>query len=360
MYLRTLYLHHFRNYEEASFEFSPSLNFICGPNAVGKTSILEAIYYLMVGRSFRSHHYQDIVQAGHTSFYLEAAFIKHGIDQKLRIYFENGERKIIYNHTQLPNQSSLLGIIPGVVTTPDDVNLIKGSPLLRRQFLDIQLAQIDPLYVHHLTRYVRAMRHRNHLLKINQLVTIESWEQEMAQSAAYIVQQRLKAIEDLSRHAKQFYEALTGETESLDLTYRAPEAPHRSLEESKDYYIRQFHKNRQREIGMGHTLIGPHKDDLLIAISKRDARYYASEGQQRSCVTALHFAEWQRLKRIGEATPLLLIDDVGMSLDENRKTRLLKQIEGLGQVFLSTTDENLIQAFSGLKKIFSLPWPQNP
>ena len=216
MYLKSLYLQQFRIYREVYFEFTPALNLICGPNAQGKTTLLEAIHYLMFGRSFRPGLHQDLIHTGHNSFYLEAIFCKHDVDQKLRLYLEGKERKIIYNSTVLPNVSNLLGLIQGVVMTPDDVNLVKGSPLLRRQFLDIQLAQVDPLYVYYLTRYAKAMRQRNQLLKQKKLFSIESWEHEMAQASAYIILQRRRGLQALQKHCQTFYAYLTGETRRIN------------------------------------------------------------------------------------------------------------------------------------------------
>ncbi len=362
MTLRSLYLHHFRNYEEAYLEFGPSVNFICGPNARGKTTLLEAIHCLMIGRSFRTSTDSDLIQKGFSSFFLEAHFFKHGIAQTLRYGFRENERKIIYNSTPLATLSGLLGLIQGVIITPDDAQLVKGAPQQRRQFLDIQIAQIDPLYVHHLNRYTRALRQRNHLLKTKQQATIESWEQEMAHSAAYLVSQRLQTISDLQIKSQFYYLELTGEKENLTLEYRSSIGKEVSVkettsEEIKWRYIQQLHKNRQKELLLGHTLTGPHKDDLIIAIGNNDVRNFASEGQQRSCVNALHFAEWKRLKELGDKEfPLFMIDDMGMSLDSNRKTRLLAQLQTLGQVFLTATDPTLLDDFKGDKKLFTLPF----
>lgn len=355
MYLRSLYLQQFRNYREAYFEFDPFLNLICGPNAQGKTSLLEAIHYLMIGRSFRSCQHQDLIQQGAHSFYLEAIFCKYEVDQKLRIYVENKERKIIYNHTVLSSVANLLGVIQGVVMTPDDVQLVKGPPLLRRQFLDIQIAQVDPLYVHYLTRYAKAMRQRNQLLKQKQLKSIESWENEMAHAAGYISMQRRFSLHDLQAYSQKFYAYLTEEKESLTLDYRSSAVACQTEIEIKDFYLKQFQKNREREIILGYTLSGPHKDDIWIGIGERDVRYFASEGQQRSCVAALHMGEWQRLKQLAEDIPLLMIDDVGISLDDKRRERLLDQLVSLGQVFLTTTDCQLLDAFTSSKKVFVLP-----
>jgi DNA replication and repair protein RecF len=355
MYLRSLYLQQFRNYREAYFEFHPSLNLICGPNAQGKTSLLEAIHYLMIGRSFRSCLHQDLIHIGSSSFFLEAIFSKHDVNQKLRIYMDNKERKMLYNSTVLQNVSNLLGFIKGVIMTPDDVNLVKGSPLVRRQFLDIQIAQVDPLYVHYLTRYSKAMRHRNQLLKQNKVTSIESWEHEMAQAAAYIIIQRRNSIKALQSHCQNFYAYLTEESEHMSLKYQSSASTCLNEKEIKDFFLRQYQKNRTREMVLGYTLSGPHKDDLWIGIGERDVRYFASEGEQRSCVAALHMGEWQRLKTAAAEIPLFMIDDVGISLDEKRRERLLNQLATLGQVFLTTTDFRLVESFEGSKKIFRLP-----
>lgn len=359
MYLRSLYLQQFRNYREAYFEFNPSLNLICGQNAQGKTSLLEAIHYLMLGRSFRPGLQQDLIHTEYNSFYLESIFSKHDIDQKLRLYVEGKERKIMYNSTSLSNISNLLGIIQGVVMTPDDVNLVKGSPSIRRQFLDIQLAQVDPLYVHYLSRYTKAMRHRNQLLKQKTVASIESWEHEMAQAAAYLVQQRRGNLQALQLHCQAFYSYLTGEKETLALKYISGASDCQNESEIKSFHLQEFHRNRHREMLFGYTLLGPHKDDIWIGIGGRDARFFASEGQQRSCVAALHMGEWKCLKHIAEDIPLFMIDDVSMSLDEKRCSRLLDQLASLGQVFLTTTDPTLAHSFSGAKKIFSLPLEEN-
>jgi DNA replication and repair protein RecF len=355
MHLRSLYLQQFRNYRESYFEFHPSLNLICGPNAQGKTSLLEAIHYLMFGRSFRPGLHQDLIHMGCNSFYLEAIFSKHEVDQKLRVYVEGKERKMMHNSTPLPNVSNLLGLIQGVVMTPDDVNLVKGPPSLRRQFLDMQMAQVDPLYIHYLARYTKAMQHRNQLLKNKTVRSIESWEHEMAQASAYLIWQRRRCIQNLQIHCQKFYSYLTEERETLKLEYRSAASACQSEKEIKEFHLRQFHDNRNRELSVGYTLVGPHKDDIWIGIEGRDVRFFASEGQQRSCVAALHMGEWQCLKQAGEEIPLFMIDDVSISLDEKRRSRLLEQLSSLGQVFLTTTDVDSVNGFGGQKKIFLLP-----
>lgn len=354
MYLRSLYLQNFRPYTETCFEFCDGINTICGENAQGKTTLLEAIYFLITGRSFRAAQMRDLIRFGTDFFFLEAIFIKHGIEQKLRVSFDGNERKVIYNNTLYHTTSSLLGLLQGVLITPDDLSLIKGGPQVRRHFLDLQIAQIDPLYVHHLTRYTRAMRQRNCLLRAKDHITLDSWEHEMANAAAYITKQRYLAIGELQNSSQEFHKIFSGENQELFLTHKTSAPQEDTLELLRQYYLAQYLKLRRREMELGCTLIGPHKDDFTIAIGEKESRYFASEGQQRSCVAALRFAEWQRLNRLGSELPLMLIDDVGVSLDSSRREKLLAQLKPLGQVFLTATEEQSLGHVNREKKLIRI------
>lgn len=347
-------MRHFRAYEEAYFEFNPHVNLICGANAQGKTSLIEAIHCLVLGRSFRSRQSAELIKHGTASFHIEGKFLKHGIEQSLKMTFNGQERCLIYNSTPLPTLSSLLGILPGVVIAPDDFYLIKGPPLLRRQFLDIQIAQSDPLYVHHLTRYSKAIRQRNQLLKSKQLATIESWERELSQAAAYIYIQRRRTVQELHKYCQTLYQRLTSESEPFEVHYKGLPPQLEQPDEIKDYQLKQFQKYRLREVALGYTLTGPHKDDLFFTIKGKDVRDFASEGQQRSCVTTLRLAEWQRLSQTGGEMPLMIIDDIGLSLDTSRRHQLLEKLIELGQIFLTSTDEMLLNPLSISKTIIKI------
>ena len=177
----------------------------------------------------------------------------------------------------------------------------------------------------------------------------------MAHASAYIVLKRRRSLQDLQIHCQKFYSFLTGEEKKLTLRYCSAASECHEESEIKQFHLFHFNKNRTREMMIGHTLTGPHKDDMWIGIDGNDARFFASEGQQRSCVAALHLGEWQYLKQISEDVPLFMIDDVGISLDEKRRERLLDQLASMGQIFLTTTDSKLIDSFNGPKKIFPLP-----
>lgn len=337
MYLKSLYLKNFRVYKEKIIEFSPRINVIWGENAIGKTTILEAIYYLISGKSFRTDKSQDLISEGESFFYIEAQFVKHGISQVIKVSFDGKERKIIYNSTKLQAVTNLLGILQGVLITPDDVDLVKGSPSIRRHFFDLQIAQTDPLYVHYLTRYSHAMRQRNCLLRKKSAIAIESFEHEMATAAAYITLQRNILVKDLGLLSAPLHKMMVGSHEILNFEYKTNAGNILELELLKKYHLDLFKKNRPREMDFGVTLAGPHKDDLAIYLNKKDARQFASEGQQRSTVSSLRLSEWVRLKNAADISPLMLIDDLGISLDAGRKEKLLTHLTSLAQVFLTLT-----------------------
>jgi DNA replication and repair protein RecF len=330
MWVKALYLRNFRSYSEARFEFCPQNNLIIGPNARGKTTILEAIYLMITGRSFRTSCLGDLVKEGESGFYVELHFEKHGISQSLRFVYEGKLRRIFNNHNPCGNLSDLLGILQGSLLLPDDIQLIKGAPKLRRDYLDLQLAQMNPLYVHHLTRYYRAMRHRNILLKKHSLQAIEVFEYEMAKAGSFLIQTRQKAVEALTGDCRDVQEILSSGKEQVALKYVAKSGP--------DELVSQFASLRPREMKMGSTLVGPHLDDLLLMLGSREAKLFASEGQKKSLATALKFAEWKQLNAQADSPPLMLIDDVGVSLDAVRRERLFSSLAAFKQVFVTSTE----------------------
>lgn len=334
MYLKALYLKNFRNYEEASVFFSPKINTIFGDNAQGKTNLLEAISLVMTGRSFRTHHLSDLIAFKKESFYIEAHFEKNGVDQCIKIHFNALGRKIYHNHTPIPTLSSLLGIVNGVILSPEDWELVKGGPSARRHFLDLQISKTSPLYLHHMTRYYRAMKQRNAMLKGKKKETIEIWEEEMARSAAYLTYSRKEAVKEIEQFSAHPL------FDPLELHYKSSAlhaCPTIDLDTLRNYFVKQFASHRRREFEIGTTLVGPHKDDLEIFVGEKHARFFGSEGQQRCCVASLRFAEWLRIKTINEEMPMLCIDDVGVSLDQKRETALYRYLEKMDtQIFLTS------------------------
>ena len=252
-------------------------------------------------------------------------FEKDNVNQTLKMGFDKNKRKIIHNRTELTSLSHLLGILPSVLYSPDDISLISGTPAERRRFLNIQIAQTDPLYIHHLKCYHRAMKQRNHLLKNNQIASIEAWEMQMAHSAQYLIEKRRQRLKDLHETATHYQE------EQIAIKYR-PSLSSIAAEEIAS----AFKKQRDKEFIYGLTLIGPHRDDFLLTSSQRAAKTFSSEGQKRSLISAIKFSEYQLLKSLIGQNPLLGIDDFGLHLDPIRIKRKHSKLKEFSQVFLTS------------------------
>lgn len=341
MNLRELTLRNFRLYPEKHLELSPGVNVIEGLNACGKTTLLEAIYVLMTGRSFRTTQARDLIRQGSSAFHAESAFVKRGVDQRVSFAYNGKQRKIFLNATECASSLQLLGVVHGVIIHPDDAAIAKGAPAARRQFLDLQLGQTDSLYVHHLTRYYRAMNQRNTLLKEQSGATMQMWEHEMAKSAAYIIVQRRGLLTEIGALAAAVYNEISGGAEVLQLEYKACGAGEGVAGEFRDLqelFMGQYERHRAKEMVLGATLTGPHRDDFVMTLGGKEVRHFGSEGQQRACVIALRMAEWSRVHKETQEKPVMLIDDIGISLDIARRRHLASQLARLGQVIVTTAE----------------------
>lgn len=331
MQVKSLYLRNFRNFKQAQIEFGRSINQISGKNAQGKTNLLEALLLLSTGRSFRTQHLSELIFEGEAFFFLEAVIIQSGIEQTLRVSFDGLTKKAEINATRFASFQPLLGILPSTLFAPQDLDLVMGSPICRRRFLNLHLAQSDPLYVHHLIRFARALKQRNCLLKNAALQGIEVFEQEMAPSAAYLYEKRSSLLNELNLSLQETCPLLS--SERLQLRYFPSQPTTAPLKES---YLVQLQKNRSRERQLGITLTGPHRDDVLLLLEQKPARLYASEGQKRTAIAALRLAEWRRMAKQIDLTPLFGIDDFEMHLDIDRQGLFKKALDNLGQVFITT------------------------
>lgn len=331
MILKSLYLRQFRRLSDRYFEFGPGVNALIGANARGKTTVLEAIYFLIAGKSFRTHRTAELFETGTHRFDLAADFEKGEAPSRLTVTVEPDSRQVIYHESRASTLNALLGLLLGSVMTPDDVHLVKGSPQSRREFLDLQIAETDPLYSWHLSRYQRAMRQRNALLKAKRLTTCESWEHEMARAAAYLNHARRQATASLQNHFQEHYSRLQDSNETVQLTLLSDGT-------TEAHFRETWARSRERETQLGFTTSGPHKDDLEILLNTQPAKAFASEGQKQTLLLALKLAEWRRLLDLSLEKPLFLLDDVGLSLDPTRRARLFNTIDSMGQVFLTATD----------------------
>lgn len=357
MFLKRLFLRNFRNYQQVEAVFSPSINWIQGENGQGKTNLLEAIHFVSTGRSFRTHSLTDLISFGQKFFYIEAEFYKENLTQTLKIYYDENTRKVQYNQTIYTSLNSLLGILPSVLLSPDDLSLVSGNPAERRRFLDLHIAQIDPLYVHHLGRYFKAMKQRNHLLRSKNESTIQAWEQMMAQSASYLIQKRSQAALALKAPSSQWMEILSRKQDSIDIHYQSSLSLPQDFHHAALHFQQIWHQMRPKEMHIGTTLVGPHRDDLNIYLTEKPAKVFSSEGQKRSCISSLRFAEWEQMSEMLGLSPILGIDDFGIQLDNERRIQLKNHLSKFSQVFLTTPKqrpdhfaENLLLQFLTIEK----------
>ncbi len=330
MLLEKVILSNFRNYAREEITFDSGLNCIQGDNAEGKSNLLEAIYLISTGKSFRTNQLHELIRYSEKEFQIEAHFSKEGITNSLLITYGTSGRKLLHNQTPYSSFLPLLGILPCILIAPEDISILTGGPSERRRFLDLHLSQMDPLYIHHLGRYHKAMKQRNALLKAGEETGLSPWEQIMAFSAAYLIEKRAETLKLLQSPIDHTISLLSEKRETFSWIYE------NSLKVvTPDEILNLLKKNRKKELLLGNTLAGPHRDEILFFIQGQEIKTYCSEGQKRSCITALRLAEWKRFKEFFGYPPLLGIDDFGVHLDEKRTVLLNQALQNLGQTFLT-------------------------
>lgn len=339
MYLQHLLLRNFRNITQLEIFFSPHINAIHGQNAQGKSSILEAIYLLSTGRSFRTNKTEELIQQGKEFFFIEATFIKDEINHTLKIYYDGRQKKYHLDEDLYPSFTPLLGFFPSILHSPEDIDLITGPPQLRRRALNIHLAQKDPTYAYHLMRYSKALKQRNALFKNKSYQAIECWEEEMALSGSFLSHARKEVLSQLKEPLHYYYQKISPLQEVPSFSYQSSIPVENQPDISKKLFQNLLQKNRDKEKEIKHTLVGPHRDDFSILLNDLACKSYASEGQKQSLVTAFRLAEWSLFPN----KCALAIDDFGSQLDQERKDRLNKLLHGSFQVFLTSPERVSIQ-----------------
>lgn len=361
MRLKSLFLKDFRLFKEERLDFSEGLNHFIGNNAQGKTTLIEALFLLSSGKSFRTHHLKDLVREGAERFRLLCYFERYGIEQKIELVSDGLNHQLIINASPSHKLSSLLGLIQGVVISPEDNPLVKASPDERRRFLDQHLCCLDPLYVHHLHRYRKALKQRNALLKQRALKTLHVWEVELAKSAGYLIHKRQKTSHKLNIRAKELLLEISDGKDNLKLSYKTSfsissqkasiknesDSSCDSLDDIQAALLKNLEKGRNKDLMMQATSVGPHRDDLVIELGGKNAKAFASEGQKRSILYALRLAQWQLTSEENNEPPFIAIDDIGSCLDNHRLKRLIDNMLKCGQVFISSPKEHAFEEAEG-------------
>ncbi|NLZ43725.1 MAG: DNA replication/repair protein RecF [Clostridia bacterium] len=356
----------FRNYKMVSLQLSPQINVFYGQNGQGKTNFLEAVSYLVWGRSFRTHRDEELIREGEGGFFLKGEFFEEETASALTIEIGYNRREFLarINGKKYHKKRDLFGLVKVVSFSPDDLWLIKGGPAYRREFLDLYLSQAYPAYRNALREYYRILQQRNKLLKEfregkgnNQL--LETWTESFLESGSRLVLYRLRGLAEIRAALKEYHRWISGTKEEIDCTYWGCGAG-RQLEQSAiaEEIDRCLRRRRGEEIKRGITLAGPHRDDLLITIDTHpgtpahaspgmNIRIYGSQGQQRTAALALKMAMVDLLAREDKTPPLLLLDDVFSEFDDSRKKELLKLLTTKTQTFITTTEPETVKDLPG-------------
>ncbi|MBR0144063.1 MAG: DNA replication/repair protein RecF [Clostridia bacterium] len=343
-------LENFRNFTSLSCAFSPSVNVITGENAQGKTNLIEAIFYLSAMKSFRTAKDDPMIRHDAGSAFLRESFHNGQRDFVMEVTLRRNERKrVLKNDIPVKRSAEVVGLLPVVLFTPDDLDLIKAGGSERRRLLDLPLCQMKPLYLETLARYNRTLRMKRALLKRGRTpeneMLLDAYNADLARHGSQILLERAAYLDKLEKEASPLLSSLSGEKEELSLLYRTVSVadPQKSAKENETLLYERLSSLMESEFETEACLSGIHKDDVQIDLNSFSARTYASQGQMRSIALSLKLAERELLKKGTSSLPVLLLDDVLSELDPKRQRFILNHVEG-GQVFITCCDEAPLSA----------------
>lgn len=350
MIVKSLKLKNYRNYNLLNIEFDSKTNILYGDNAQGKTNILEALYLSGTTKSHRGTKDRDIIQFGNDESHIEMFIEKDGIDFQVDMHLKkNSPKGIAVNKIPLKRAGELFGIIHFVFFSPEDLNIIKEGPAGRRRFIDLELSQLDKVYLNSLSNYNRIINQRNSLLKDmyreeHLAETLDIWDIQLVQYGNKVIEERKKFIDKMNGIISKIHFHLTGGKEDIKLVYE-PSVGSMTLEQA-------LKKNRERDLRMKSTSVGPHRDDICFMSGNIDVRKFGSQGQQRTAALALKLSEIELVKELIKDTPVLLLDDVLSELDKNRQNYLLDSIHDIQTIITCTGLDEFVNYRFSINKIF--------
>jgi len=363
--LRRLQLEHFRNYPTQDIALGPGLHVFSGANAQGKTNFLEAVYLTTTGRSPRTNQESELIAWDSDIARVVAEYdtqrrgpltIELSFGRKGEIPFTGDKRgesahKRIKVNGVARHLADLAGLVPVVLFLVDDLEIIRGEPARRRAFLDIDLSAMSRTYTWALRQYARVVEQRNRLLKEMRdgqadPADLPPWNDQLITHGARVLEVRSRFIADLNQVSPSVYQGLTASTQELSIAYRREWGDPGMAPATRAEFIAlladALATHGAEELRRGSSLVGPHRDDLLLLINGKDVRQYGSQGEQRTAALALRVAEFSLLHRLFGEPPVLLLDDILSELDKTRRAALLDHLAPLAQVILTTTDVDAV------------------
>lgn len=357
MQINQLKLHHFRNHFETEVQWASHLNLITGPNGAGKTSLIDAIHYLCMSRSFVSSSDQYTVQFGEKEFSLDASFSgKIRSSFNLKCQYERGKGKSFeINGSKLDRLTDLIGMVPVVTLSPEDRSLTKEGPIFRRSFLDSFISQLSRDYLSALVAYKTILRQRNKLLEFAHLdkyilqSQLEPWNMQMAEKGAFIVHERLRVVEKFRCHLKDQYEKISGIPLVPDLSYKnfLKATIDDDIKDLKAAFLDLIQLNFEKELERKKTSVGPQRDDLQFTLNGQELRYFGSQGQHRLFGLALKMAQLFYYEHELEDLPIFIMDDVFGDIDPTKIELILQMLaKHEGQIFITAANPVLFDSLN--------------
>ncbi|MCI8284551.1 MAG: DNA replication/repair protein RecF [Firmicutes bacterium] len=339
MYFKEIELNNFRNYNDQKIQFHNKVNIIIGENAQGKTNLIEGLYIMSLGKSFRTSRDNDLIKFGADFAKVKTISYKDGQDLTVEIGFIKNKKSIKVDGIKKKKVSELIENVYVVVFSPDDLKIVKDEPEKRRKFMNRELCQLKPVYYDNLSKYKKSLLQRNFLLKEENpdQTMLDIWDAELSDYGSGIIFERNRFIEKLKIISSKIHYDLTEGREKLDLEYESSIPVKDNIIDQREYFYNILLNERNRDVAKRNTGKGPHRDDIKIEIDGIDVRNYGSQGQQRSAALSLKLAE---LKLIYDETgekPVLLLDDVLSELDKIRQRQLITSFDD-SQIFITATE----------------------
>ena len=345
MYIKKIKLHDFRNYKSLTVALTKGINIIYGENAQGKTNLLESIYVLGLTKSHRSFIDNNLINNSSEYLTIEGIVNNNRIDNKLNIYIDSKNKVLKFNDNIIKKVSDYISILNIIIFYPDDLELIKGSPIIRRKYLNLELSQLYSNYFILINEYNRILKLRNeYLKKINKNRNmdrnyIEILTGYLIDKSITIYKMRDKYIKKINEYCSTIYKDIMS-LEGFKIKYKPCIEIDLKNNNLKEYLNNEYKKRIDYDIKLCSTTIGPRKDDIEFYLNDKNLKFYGSQGQQRVAILALKLSEIEIFKKYKESTPILLLDDIFSELDDNKKNNLLKYISKDIQTIITTTDLN--------------------
>lgn len=350
MYIESIQLKDFRNYDSLELKFDEGTNIFYGNNAQGKTNILEAVYLCGTSKSHKGSKDKEIIRFRKEESHIRMIVKKEGVSYKIDMHLKKNRAKgVAINGLPIKKARELLGVVNLVFFSPEDLNIIKNGPSERRRFLDLELCQLDNIYLSDLAAYNHIVNQRNRLLKDMYRQpelkdTLDVWDMQMAAYGRRIIEKRREFVEELNDIVPEIHGNLTGGIEKIEVVYE-PNT------ESSDFEGALL-KNRDRDIRMKLSSTGPHRDDMCVMVNGIDIRRFGSQGQQRTAALSMKLSEIYLVKKRIKDTPILLLDDVLSELDSSRQTYLLESIHDIQTMITCTGLDDFISHQFEINKVF--------